>query len=99
MTRLIMVQCNIKARSLVMSSVIHRDLTESLSPLSRLYIYTAEMASRSDFELYLITDRGRIAPQSYDGIVSLLPGEDFSIVAQNKSSVEADKEHMKKIYR
>ena len=46
------------------------------------------MVSRADFDLYLITDRGRIAPQSYDGIVKLLPGEDFSIVAQNKSCLK-----------
>ena len=46
------------------------------------------MVSQTDFDFYLITDRGRIVPQSYNGIVSLLPGEVFSIVAVNNSNLK-----------
>ena len=47
------------------------------------------MISRTDFDIYLLTDRGRIFPQSYDCIVKLFPGEDFSIVATNNTNLKA----------
>ena len=47
------------------------------------------MVSRTDFDVYLLTDRGRIQPQSYDCVVKLFPGEDFSIVATNNTNLKA----------
>ena len=46
------------------------------------------MISRTDFDIYLITDRGRIQPKSYDCVVKLIPGETFSIVASNNSRLK-----------
>ena len=46
------------------------------------------MVSRTDFDIYLITDRGRILPQSYDCVVKLIPGENFSIVATNNTHLK-----------
>ena len=46
------------------------------------------MVSRTDFDIYLLTDRGKIVPQSYDCVVKLIPGENFSIVASNKSHLK-----------
>ena len=46
------------------------------------------MVSRTDFDIYLISNRGKIFPQSYDSIVNLIPGENFSIVASNKSHLK-----------
>jgi len=46
------------------------------------------MVSRTDFDIYLITDRGRILPQSYDCVVKLFPGENFSIVATNNTHLK-----------
>ena len=47
------------------------------------------MVSRTDFDIYLLTDRGRIQPQSYDCVVKLFPGEDFTIVATNNTNLKA----------
>ena len=44
--------------------------------------------SRTDFDIYLLTDRGKIVPQSYDCIVKLIPGENFSIVVSNNSHLK-----------
>ena len=44
------------------------------------------MVSQTDFDIYLITDRGRILPQSYDCVVKLFPGENFSIVVTNNTN-------------
>ena len=46
------------------------------------------MVSRTDFDVYIITDRGRIHPQSYDCVVKLIPGENFSIVATNNTHLK-----------
>ena len=46
------------------------------------------MISRTDFDIYLITDRGRIQPKSYDCVVKLIPGENFSIVASNNTHLK-----------
>ena len=46
------------------------------------------MVSWTDFDIYLITDRGRILPQSYDCVVKLFPGENFSIVATNNTNLK-----------
>ena len=46
------------------------------------------MVSQTDFDIYLITDRGRILPQSYDCVVKLFPGENFSIVATNNTNLK-----------
>ena len=46
------------------------------------------MVSQTDFDIYLITDRGRILPQSYDCVVKLIPGENFSIVASNNTHLK-----------
>ena len=47
------------------------------------------MVSRTDYDIYLISDRGKIRPQSYDCIVKLIPGENFSIVASNNTHLKA----------
>ena len=46
------------------------------------------MVSRTDFDIYLISDRGRIVPYSYNGVVKLIPGENFSIVATNNTNLK-----------
>ena len=46
------------------------------------------MVSRTGYDIYLITDRGKIRPQSYDCIVKLIPGENFSIVASNNTHLK-----------
>ena len=46
------------------------------------------MVSQTDFDIYLITERGRILPQSYDCVVKLLPGKNFSIVAANNTNLK-----------
>ena len=46
------------------------------------------MVSRTDFDIYLLSDRGKIFPQSYDCVVKLIPGETFSIVASNNSRLK-----------
>ena len=46
------------------------------------------MVSRTDFDICLITDKGRILPQSYDCVVKLFPGENFSIVATNNTNLK-----------
>ena len=57
--------------------------------LSREDAYISqEMVSQTDFDIYLITDRGRILPQSYDCVVKLFPGENFSIVATNNTNLK-----------
>jgi len=43
------------------------------------------MVSRTDFDIYLLSDRGKISPQSCDCVVKLIPGENFSIVVSNNS--------------
>ena len=46
------------------------------------------MVSWTDFNICLIKDRGRILPQSYDCVVKLFPGENFSIVATNNTNLK-----------
>ena len=46
------------------------------------------MVSRTDFDVYLITDRGRILPSTYNGVVKLIPGEKFSIVVTNNTNLK-----------
>ena len=46
------------------------------------------MVSRTDFDIYLLTDRGKIVPQSYDCVIKLIPGENFSIVVTNNSHLK-----------
>ena len=46
------------------------------------------MVSRTDFDIYLITDRGRILPTTYNGVVKLIPGEKFSIAATNNTNLK-----------
>ena len=56
--------------------------------LSRVCVSITRMVSRTDFDICLITDRGRILPQSYDCVVKLFPGENFSIVATNNTNLK-----------
>ena len=46
------------------------------------------MVSQTDFDIYLLSDRGKIVPQSYDCVVKLIPGENFTIVASNNSRLK-----------
>ena len=46
------------------------------------------MVSQTDFDVYLISDRERILPTTYNGVVKLIPGEKFSIVVTNNTNLK-----------
>lgn len=45
------------------------------------------MVNRTNFGIYLKTERGDLIPQSYDGIVYVKHNEEFGIVIENRSNV------------
>ena len=46
------------------------------------------MVNRTNFGIYLKTERGDLIPQSFDGIVYVKHNEEFAIVIENRSNVK-----------